>query len=140
MKWLKDLREELDRVRVDRRSIGWFVAILAALAYLSAYRLRGEGALPSALTVFATLALAVWAVRWQALAPAYRVIMGAALAVGSVVTRVFLVLVWCLLIMPIGLILRATGKDLMEGKIDPDAATYWRPVAPRMEGSFEKKF
>lgn len=41
-------------------------------------------------------------------------------------TKVGLTLVYFLAVLPIGLILRATGKDPLDRKLEPEATTYWK--------------
>ena len=52
--------------------------------------------------------------------------------IGFVVSHVVLLLVWALVVTPIGLLLRLAGYDPMARRFDPDAETYWhrRPPDP----------
>lgn len=61
-----------------------------------------------------------------ALRPVYRVWMGLALVLGTVMTRVLLTLVFVLLVVPIGFALRLAGKDLLDRRIERARTTYWR--------------
>ena len=45
-----------------------------------------------------------------------------------VMTTVMLVLTYFLMITPIGLLLRLTGKDLLDIKLDPGAKSYWKEI------------
>lgn len=56
----------------------------------------------------------------------YRVGMTASWHVGQVMGRVLLTVFFLLLVTPLGLLLRLLGKDLLELKRRPDAASYWR--------------
>jgi hypothetical protein len=60
------------------------------------------------------------ALRWPFLAW-----MGLALVLGAVMTRVILTLVYFLVVTPVGLVMRALGRDPMHRRADPDADTYW---------------
>ena len=42
-------------------------------------------------------------------------------------TRVLLTLVFALVMLPIGLVLRLVGKDLLDRRLDPAADSYWKP-------------
>lgn len=46
-----------------------------------------------------------------------------------IMTRVILTLTFFLVITPLGLLMRMMGKDLLKMKRDPQAASYWVPVA-----------
>jgi len=47
---------------------------------------------------------------------------------GGVMTVVIMTLVYVVLVVPIGLFLRLTGKDLLALKIDKSKKSYWVPV------------
>ncbi len=48
----------------------------------------------------------------------------------KIVNPIVLGLIFLVTIVPIGLIMRATGKDLLRLKFDPDAKSYWIPRDP----------
>ena len=60
-----------------------------------------------------------------ALRPVRTVWMAVAFALGFVMTRVLLTVVFALTVVPIGLALRVLGKDPLHRRPDPEAATYW---------------
>ena len=45
-----------------------------------------------------------------------------------VMTTVLLVLTYFLVMTPIGLFLRLTGKDLLDQKLEPEAKSYWKKI------------
>ncbi|NBC14464.1 MAG: sxtJ, partial [Gammaproteobacteria bacterium] len=49
-------------------------------------------------------------------------------------------LVFFLLFLPIGLVMRLAGHDPMRRKLDPDAATYRVPSRPQPPDSIEKPY
>jgi hypothetical protein len=55
-----------------------------------------------------------------------------AFLLGWLNTRLLLGVFFYLILTPIGLLLRLTGRDLLDRKIDPAARTYWskREVVP----------
>jgi hypothetical protein len=61
--------------------------------------------------------------RW--LAPLNRFWSRLGRALNRVVSPVALFLVYCLAIVPTGLLLRAFGKDSLRLRLEPDAKTYW---------------
>ena len=68
-------------------------------------------------------------VAWSLAAPAtlkgfYRLWMRFGFFIGGIVNRVLLSLVFYVVVLPIGLIFRLTGKDPMTRRWDPDAETY----------------
>jgi hypothetical protein len=56
----------------------------------------------------------------------YKAWMALALALGFITSHLVLAIVFCLVLTPIGLILRFLGKDPLERRFDPGAATYWK--------------
>lgn len=58
--------------------------------------------------------------------------------VGVAVTWVTLTLVFVLVFLPMGLLLRATGRLRIAPGLDPEATTYWRPADP--PGRHERQF
>lgn len=49
-------------------------------------------------------------------------------SIGIVVSNTLLAVTWLLTIVPIGLIMRAVGRDPMKRRFDRETPTYWRPV------------
>ncbi|HOW65675.1 MAG TPA: SxtJ family membrane protein [Candidatus Paceibacterota bacterium] len=60
----------------------------------------------------------------------YRGAMTASHAVGQVMGRVLLTVVFIVLIIPLGCLLRWLGKDLLRMKKDSAARTYWQTARP----------
>lgn len=58
----------------------------------------------------------------------YRAGMRASHALGRVVAPVLLGLIFLLVVTPLGLLLRALGKDLLRLRRCPNADSYWQPV------------
>ena len=48
-----------------------------------------------------------------------------ALILGTIVSTVFLTLLFYLVVTPTGLVARAVGKDFLSQKLDPNAVSYW---------------
>jgi len=122
----------LDVSRAALRSFGRTVGLV--FLALGAFMLWRRGwvvtALPGTLLgvggALVLLGLAVPAL----LGPLYRVWMLLAFALGFVMTRVLLTLVFFLVVTPIGLLRRALGHDTMRRRRDPSATTYWLPKPP----------
>ncbi|MEM8963630.1 MAG: SxtJ family membrane protein [Acidobacteriota bacterium] len=76
------------------------------------------------------------------LKPVYYAWMSLAFTLGWVMTRVILTIAYVLMITPVGLFFRLTGRDALTRKPDREAATYWidkdYPIADRTR--FEKFF
>jgi hypothetical protein len=101
---------------------------------------------PLLAAVAATLALALLAVALASPRGLYprveRGLAAFARAVGLGVTWITLTAVHLLVFLPLGLLLRATGRLRITRSPDPAAATYWRlPDRPRAgAGGYERQF
>ncbi len=78
----------------------------------------------------------------RALKPVFIVFTKVAHGIGWFNTRVILILVYYLLVMPIGLIMRVFKKDPLDRRIDKEAGSYWvkREHAEVTVESLEKQF
>ncbi len=129
---LRAIADEIRALDTGRKALrnfglvvgGVFVGIAVVVAWRWGWVLTplgtGLGVVGGALVVFGFVAPGL-------LRPVYRVWMGLAVVLGFVMTRVLLTVVFVLLIIPIGLVLRLVGKDLLDGQPDPEAASYWKP-------------
>ena len=82
------------------------------------------------LIILSALALvAICAVLWPRLFRGYHLLsMRLGFVVSRVLGRILLILFFVFILTPLGWILRAMGKDLLQLKPRPDAATYWEPA------------
>ncbi len=76
------------------------------------------------------------------LKPLQKAWMTLAILMGWVMTRVLLSVLFYLAVTPIGWILRLTGKDILDQKLEPQKSSYWkiRPQTPRVPSDYEKQF
>jgi len=122
------------------RQFGFLFCVIGALlaGYL-AY--KGSPVWPwcaGAAVVFAAAGMFAYPV----LRPVYVGWMMFAFALGWVNSRILLGLFYYLVLTPIGLFLRITGKDLLDKKIDRSARSYWvkREKAPFDPKQLERMF
>jgi len=118
-----------------------FTAVMAALAVLLSVllcrrKVIGVEAL-SGIAIAVVLALCVCALRPRWFRGFYRAGMTASFRVGQALGWVWLTLLFLLVLTPLGLLLRAFGKDLLAMK-RREADTYWRPARP--PGGFDRQF
>ena len=122
------LREEIRSIKAGKRQLQSFGITLGiafmALAGLFFWReisgdivILGVGILLFLLGLIAPVSLHLLYKPWMILA----------LLLGFIMTRVLLVGIYVLLFIPIGLLMRAFGKDSLHRKLDPNAKTYWIP-------------
>jgi len=76
----------------------------------------------------ATLFLIPAYLRPMLLKPVEKVWLAFGEKMSMVMTTVLLVLTYFLVMTPIGLFLRLTGKDLLDQKLEPEAKSYWKKI------------
>ena len=72
--------------------------------------------------------------------PVYRVWMRFGHFMGGIISRIILGFVFFLVVTPIGLIMRATGKDPMHRQLDPSATSYREAISENKSNSFDRPF
>lgn len=115
---------------------GGFFAVLGVYPLIGGSPVRWWALLLA--VVFITAALA----RPQWLAPLNRFWNKLGLVLNRVVSPVALFLVYCLAVVPTGLLLRALGKDPLRLRMDPHAKSYWidRKPPARADQQMKKQF
>ena len=122
------LTEELKKLDPDRRELRRFALVLGgALLVLGSFAwYRGSGVAPYLLLPGAVIAVcglvAPAALRWL-----FFTWMAIGLVLGTIMTAIILTVVFVVAITPIGLVLRLLGRDPLQRKLDPEAASYWIP-------------
>jgi hypothetical protein len=138
-----NIREDIKQLQTsdrDLRKFGLMVGgVFAALGLLFLWRHKafypyflGPGA-----------ALVVTGLVWpRALKWVYVAWMSVAFVLGFVMAHVILTLLFFLVITPMGLVARLTGKDFLSLKLDRAAKSYWlpRPQKPKHAADYERQF
>ena len=130
--------DEIQSSKADLRKFGYTVGI--AFGIFSGYFFwRGK---PFALYVLALAALLLLFgfIAPTLLRPVQKAWMTLALLMGWVMTRVILAIVFYLVITPIGLVLRLTGKDFMNRAFPGKEGSYWLDHAERVKEDYERQF
>jgi hypothetical protein len=68
----------------------------------------------------------------------HRVWIGFSITLGYFVSRVLLTIIFFIVILPTGLLMRLFGKDPMDRKLDPDVPSYWVKREDAEEPSIER--
>jgi saxitoxin biosynthesis operon SxtJ-like protein len=128
MSWTEDVRAGLARLdtspRALRKAALGVGGVLLALAGWLLFRQRAPGVRLGLGAAGALLVLAGALVPAR-LRAAYLGWMTVALAIGWVMSRVVLTLVFAVVLVPLGLLARLTGKRFLALRPDPGASTYW---------------
>ena len=143
MSWISDVREEVKNLDLSPKTLrkfgltvgGAFLLLMLWVIFKSRLILLRYivGALGIVLITFGIL-LPI------GLKACYKFWMGGALALGWIVSRVLLTAIFFLVITPIGLIARLTGKNFLDVKPDKDRETYWIKKDKDKKINYEKMY
>jgi hypothetical protein len=109
--------------------------VLTAVFYFRGFL---PGPVAFSLVTLAALSLVTAALHPRLFRPLYRCMMRVSFRIGQTLGKVILGAVYLFVVTPLGLLLRLTGKDLLELKRSPHKSTYWKPAKPagRLEDLF----
>ena len=112
----------------SRRELLWFGALTALFFGFVGVLICFKGDAPVAASVVWAVA-SVATIAFYALPPLRRPMylgwMRAVFPIGWTVSHLVLIVVYYLLVTPIGLVMRLVGRDPMQRRFDRQAATYW---------------
>lgn len=142
MSFLDEIADELSALTFDSRELRklglTFLLVLGLVGGLLVWKGRLAG--PYLLGGAALFGL--WGLIWPSgLGPIFRLWMSLAIVLGFIVSRLLLTALFFLVITPIGLVLKLSGKDLLDMRIG-DRDSYWhvRPHEPYHPKRSEKMY
>jgi hypothetical protein len=116
----------IERANASRKNVRNFGFLFSGLCLLAAgYLLYRENGAWQWAGIAAVLFALGGAFAYPALKPVYLGWMAFAFLLAWINTRVLLGIFFYLVMTPIGLVLRLTGKDLLDTTIDKAATSYW---------------
>jgi len=137
---IRDIKQEIRKLAItvrNQRDFGLlFCAVFAIGACILFY--KGNPNWPwsaGAALIFLSTALLVPAVFRQP----YRLWMTLAFTLGWFMTRVLLLITYAVIVTPLGVLMRASGKDLLDERIEKNAPSYWKKHDPISDGERYKK-
>jgi len=143
MGWISDIRNEVKRLDRSRKAlrkfglvVGAFFLILAGWLWLKSRDPVSAGSVGGAGFVL----LAVGAFWPHALSGVYRLWMGMAFAMGWVMSRVLLIVLFYLVVVPTGVIARLAHKHFMATDFRTKKETYWLPKTDSHQENYEKMY
>lgn len=118
---IKDIKSEKKELRQFGITMGIALTLLAGLFFW-----RGQDCylyllILSIMFFFTGLALPV------ILKPLHKIWMTLAILMGWVVTRLIMIILFYLVVTPIGLLMRLCGKDFLDVKSEKNVNSYWIP-------------
>ncbi len=139
------IREDIRKIKSDPKSLRKFgITMAVALPLLAGLLVwRGAGTVVGlALVAIAVLFLALGLLRPGALKPIHKAWMALAAVLGGIMTWVILSVLFYVVVTPIGLLARASGKDFLDERFRKEATTYWRRrvQAPEDPGRYTRQY
>lgn len=131
-------------LRLKENPIEWFkfTAVMAVVVNLILWMLHWRGvipfAIPAAVAGMAFLIVTIAAIRPRWFRGFYRIGMTVSHQVGQFIGKVLLILLFFLIVTPLGLFLRLLGKDLLLLRKTTGKGTYWHPARNTRE--FDRMF
>jgi hypothetical protein len=117
----------LNPSKKELRTFGLCALAFAALVAWLVFRRTGSVTVGASIaSVGVALALLGLAIP-RALRPVWVVLMVVNYPIGWVITHVVMAMIFYLVVTPVGIIMRLTGRDPMERAFDRSAKTYWKP-------------
>ena len=134
------IREEIREIPSSAQDLRKFGLTMSAVfgiwAALLFWRGRDARLTVAVLAVF-FLFFGLWRPAWLRLA--HKAWMSLAVCMGWVMSRVLLTAIFYLVLTPLGLLLKLSGKDLMHKRRDT-GGSYWKDHAPRQTSDYENQF
>jgi len=124
--------EELKAIKSGRKELRNFGIVMAAVSgVIGGYMLwQDKGFFYLFFAVAAALLVSGIAFP-GVLAPLHMVWMGIAVVAGFFVSRGILIALFYLVLTPLGLVLRMTGRDFLSRKFDRNGSSYWISTSPK---------
>ena len=127
MSWIKDVREELKALEISKKILRKFGLLVGGLflplgywiyhSYQSSFFIIVIAA-GASLFIFGLLLP-------NSLSGIYKVWMGLAFALGWIMSRILLAIIFYLVLTPVGFIAKITGKKFLDIKFKDNKETYW---------------
>ncbi len=141
MNVIQDIKDEIKAARrvPSSRDLNILALLFLVLpGLMGAYQLLWKGREVGWIWIIAGAVLAACRLVPPLFRGIYSFWMGFSVVLGYFVSRVLLTLVFFIAITPTGLIARLFGKDPMERKLDPSAASYWQRKEQESDTSVER--
>jgi hypothetical protein len=135
--------EDIKNIKTGKKDIRNFGlalgTVLCLIGLLVLY--KGRGYYPW-LLAFSAAAYLLALILPIVLKPIYLLLSSIGVVIGWFMTRLILIMLFYLIITPIALFFKISGKDLLKMKTDKNAASYWIPRSAEKhdKSSYEKQY
>lgn len=135
--------EEIKNIKSGKKELRQFgITIGAVLGFLGVWFLWQDKEGGYVLLSSAVVLFALGFILPLLLKPLHKLWMTLAILLGWLMTRIILIILFYLVVTPIGLLARLCGKDFLNKKFDRKVNSYWilRKVTPFDRKSYERQF
>jgi Saxitoxin biosynthesis operon protein SxtJ len=117
----------LNPSKKELRTFGLCALAFCALVGWIVFRRSGSMPVAAAIVGVGVVLAVIGLLVPRALRPVWIVLMVVNYPIGWVLTHVVMAIIFYLVVSPVGVIMRLTGRDPMERHFDRSAKTYWKP-------------
>jgi hypothetical protein len=137
MSWIKDVKEELKALDISKKSLRNFGLLVGGIFFLLGLWIyyRSQSPLGIVFFVIGTLLLLFGLVSPNSLSQVFKIWMGLAFALGWLMSRVLLTILFYFVITPIGFVAKVVGKDFLDINYKMKRESYWiiRPIDKKVD-------
>lgn len=143
MSWISDVRDEIHHLRSSGKELKKFGllvgSVFVALSAIGMYRGWSTAAIGTLLLAGVVLLSCGMFLR-ESLKQVYIVWMAAAFAVGWLVSRMILFILFYFILTPVGLLARIFQKEFLDTDFRKKRESYWIPKSANKKINYEKLF
>jgi hypothetical protein len=127
MSWIKDVKEELNALDISKKSLRNFGLLVGGIFFLLGLWIyyRSQSPLGIVFFVIGALLLLFGLVSPNSLSQVFKIWMGLAFALGWLMSRVLLTILFYFVITPIGFVAKVVGKDFLDINYKMKRESYW---------------
>jgi hypothetical protein len=143
MSWMSDVRDELKKLDQTQKSLKKFGFLVGSVFIMITLWMILENSSSIPITILGSIGglLIIFSIfHPDILKPVHKIWMGLAFSMGWLVSRILLIFLFSVVAIPIGIMTRLFGKDLIDHKIEKEQKTYWIPKKSRNKSHFEKLY
>lgn len=130
MSWIKDVKNEIKELDLSEKSLKKFGLIVGGVFLILSLLFFYKDWLPTLRLVFALIGIYLFVsgiVIPKSLNQVYKIWMGFAFALGWIVSRFIIVILFIFVLTPIGLLAKIFGKKFLETDFHDRKESYWIP-------------
>jgi len=130
MNWIKDVKNEIRELDLSEKSLRKFGIIVGGVFLIFSLLFFYKDWLPNLRTIFAVIGICLFTcgiVIPKSLNLVYKIWMGFAFALGWIVSRFIIVILFIFVLTPIGLLAKLFGKKFLDIDFCNKKESYWIP-------------